>query len=73
MTPAQQKALIYDEIGLGNVQPLPAGLNQSKGAKLDWSTYKGQALDPNYVRDLQRTQMEIRDKMREQINRWLGR
>ncbi|WP_321839592.1 immunity protein Imm33 domain-containing protein [Paraburkholderia bannensis] len=48
LTPAQQSELLNDQM---NTQGLPGSFNSSKGAKMpgDWTTYKGQPLDPAYI------------------------
>lgn len=67
LTMEQQVAIIQDSVGIGNFQPLPPSLNQSKGAKLDWSTYKGQGIDPVYQQNLIDTQSVIRQATEQQI------
>jgi hypothetical protein len=71
-TLTQQKAIIQDTVGLGNIQPLPLSLNQSKGAKLgtQWKTYDGgrQPIDPTYARDLGTKQAGLRIKIQNRID-----
>jgi hypothetical protein len=52
LTRAQQTAILQDTLGLGNLQPLPSSLNSSKWNRTNWSTFRGQGLDAQYVADL---------------------
>lgn len=62
--------IVQDKIGLGNLQPLPKSFNSSKKSKLDWDTYKGQALDADYVQNLRRTQDRIQIDIQRQIKEY---
>jgi hypothetical protein len=61
------ESILQDTIGIGNLQPLPAGLNQSKGAKLNWSFFKKQNINPVYAADLTHLQELIRRDIRRKI------
>jgi filamentous hemagglutinin len=66
LLPAQQDWLLNHPL---NTQGLPTTFNSSKGAKLpgDWTTYKGQQLDPAYIQnDALRGQM-LQNWIQEQI------
>lgn len=67
LTKTQMESILQDTIGVGNLQPLPAGLNQSKGAKLNWSTFKNQNINPVYAADLETLQRQIRLDIERQI------
>lgn len=67
LTPEQQKKLLNDDFNLGNLQPLTTSLNSSKGSKLDWTTYRGEDLDPEYAEELQRIQLELEGLIQNQI------
>ena len=75
LTREQMTAIIQDVDGkLGNIQPLPASLNMSKGnrgagtSNGPWATYgKSQEVHPQYQVHLTRKQTEIRDKIENQI------
>jgi filamentous hemagglutinin len=54
-----------------NFQGLPQSFNASKGASLNWTTYKGEPLNPDYVANLQRLQQEMRQMLQQQINNFL--
>jgi len=64
------EAILQDEVGVGNLQPLPKSLNSSKGA-LDpgnpWTTYKGNPLDADYAANLRTQQMAIQAKIQAKI------
>jgi RHS repeat-associated protein len=66
LSPADQSALLNDPL---NTQGLPQSLNSSKGAKMpgDWTTYKGQALDPNYVANDAARAAKLRQYFEDQI------
>lgn len=71
LTPGQQSWLLNHPL---NTQGLPTTFNSSKGAKMpgDWSTYKGQPLDPGYIQnDAQRAQF-LQNFMQSQINNMKG-
>ena len=66
----EQKAAVLNN--LRNTQGLPRPYNSSKGAKTDWSTYKGKPLDPEYRDWLAKEQQDIKSVLQEQINEFLG-
>uniref|UniRef100_A0A486XUH9 Rhs family protein n=1 Tax=Rheinheimera sp. BAL341 TaxID=1708203 RepID=A0A486XUH9_9GAMM len=68
LTKPQMESILQDTIGFGNLQPLPSSLNQSKGAKLNWSTYKGEQIDSIYEQNLINNQREISRAIQRQIN-----
>ena len=68
LTPVQQAKVLNT---LDHFQGLPKALNSSKGSKLDWSTFKGKALDTNYSAALQARQQQIRGMLQQQINNLL--
>ncbi len=72
LTPAQQSVLLNDP---ANTQGLPTSFNSSKGAKMpgDWTTYKGQPLDPGYVENGAAQAAALRDYLSGQINTMLGK
>ncbi len=72
LTPQQQSALLNDP---ANTQGLPATYNSSKGAKMpgDWTTYKGQPLDPGYVETSAAQAATLRDYLTGQIKTMLGK
>jgi hypothetical protein len=61
------ESILQDTVGIGNLQPLPAGLNQSKGAKVNWQFYKNQEINKSYSVDLIDLQEQIRRDIRQQI------
>jgi hypothetical protein len=67
LTKPQMESILQDTIGIGNLQPLPAGLNQSKGAKLNWSLFKTQEIDSTYNSNLVKLQKQLEDDIRRQI------
>jgi hypothetical protein len=64
---SQMTAIIQDTVDFGNLQALPKGYNASKGASVSWDTAKGKELHPDYVKALQRTQMEVEELIQNQI------
>nr|WP_247688820.1 hemagglutinin repeat-containing protein [Ralstonia pseudosolanacearum] len=72
LTPAQQSALLNDPI---NTQGLPKSFNSSKGAKMpgDWTTYKGQPLDPGYIQSGAEQADAIRGYITNRINSLRGK
>ncbi len=64
---SQMTAIIQDTLDFGNLQALPKGYNASKGASVSWDTAKGKELHPDYVKALQRTQMEVEELIQNQI------
>ncbi|MBI0328732.1 hypothetical protein [Burkholderia plantarii] len=72
LTPQQQSALLNDP---ANTQGLPTTYNSSKGAKMpgDWTTYKGQPLDPGYVETSAAQAATLRDYLTGQIKTMLGK
>ncbi|MHA6912635.1 hemagglutinin repeat-containing protein [Ralstonia pseudosolanacearum] len=72
LTPAQQSALLNDPI---NTQGLPKSFNSSKGAKMpgDWTTYKGQPLDPGYIKSGAEQAEAIRSYITNRINSLRGK
>ena len=68
LTKQQMTSIIQDSTGeLGNLQPLPKTFNSSKGSDLNWTTYKGQALDSTYVTTLEAQQRLVRSQIQSQI------
>jgi filamentous hemagglutinin len=72
LTPAQQSELLNDPV---NTQGLPGPLNSSKGAQMpgQWTTYKGQPLDPNYIETSAAQAAALRNYITGRINTMLGR
>ena len=72
LTTEQKKAIIRDTVDVGNIQPLPKSLNESKGNKLNWNTYGSgksqQKLDQTYVKELQRKQREMKQAIQMEID-----
>jgi hypothetical protein len=65
LTPSQKSAVLnYPP----NFQPLPQGLNQSKGNLLVWPTYKGQPVSPEYASWLANQQELIYPQLRSLID-----
>uniref|UniRef100_UPI0006856478 polymorphic toxin-type HINT domain-containing protein n=1 Tax=Zooshikella ganghwensis TaxID=202772 RepID=UPI0006856478 len=73
LTKSQQQAIVHDTVGLDNIQALPKSLNESKSNLIgrDWKTYKGEALDPNYLMNLEERQIAARDRIQKQIKLYL--
>ncbi|MCD1600340.1 hypothetical protein [Rheinheimera aquimaris] len=67
LTKPQMESILQDTIGIGNLQPLPSSLNQSKGAKRNWSTYKGTPIDSIYEKNLIKSQDAIQQAIEQQI------
>lgn len=67
LTRQQMNNIIQDTVDLGNLQPLPKGFNSSKGSELNWTTYKGQALDKGYAATLADQQRIVQTQIRNQI------
>ena len=67
LTNQQMTNILQDKIGLGNLQPLPKTFNSSKGSSVNWTTYKGQSLDPNYRIALVRQQADLEVRIQSQI------
>ncbi len=68
LTPEQQSAILNN---LQNFQGLPKSFNPSKGSKIDWTTYKGEPLDPTYARELAELQEIMRKAIQNQIDGFL--
>ncbi len=73
LTIKQQIAIIQDQVGIGNFQPLTKSLNSSKGSKSfdtskQWYMYKDIKLDSVYVNNLHNTQEEIALAIRAKIS-----
>ena len=70
LTRQQMTDILQDRIGLRNLQPLPRSLNASKGARLanEWAAHRGQALNSDYLRALDKRQNEIRLMIDQHIN-----
>ncbi|MCA0176620.1 MAG: hypothetical protein LCH73_10095 [Proteobacteria bacterium] len=70
LTQQQMENILQDKIGAGNLQPMPTSLNASKGGRVPgdpWELYKGQPLNKDYVQTLVREQVEIRQRIIDQI------
>jgi filamentous hemagglutinin len=67
ITPDQQNEVLNN---LANFQGLPKTFNSSKGGKSpsQWTTYKGQPLDPNYIQRNQALEPQLRQQLQQQIN-----
>ncbi len=72
LTPAQQSELLNDPM---NTQGLPSSFNSSKGAKMpgDWTTYKGQPLDPAYIEASAAQAAALKNYITNRINTMLGK
>lgn len=72
LTPAQQSAILNDP---ANTQGLPTTFNSSKGAQMpgDWTTYKGQPLDPRYIQNSAAQAATLKGYITNQINSMLGK
>ncbi|MFK7965904.1 MAG: hypothetical protein AB8C46_18245 [Burkholderiaceae bacterium] len=71
LTPDQMRAIIQDDGDLlGNLQPMPSGLNMSKQHRVGegWTHYKGEPLNPDYLSDLSDQQSAIRQRIQTHIN-----
>ena len=71
LTPDQMRAIIQDDGDLlGNLQPMPSGLNMSKQHRVGegWTHYKGEPLNPDYLSDLSDQQSAIRQRIQAHIN-----
>ena len=73
LTRDQMTAVLQDQLGFGSVQPLPSALNASKGPRLadKWNSFRGQALDANYLSELRRRQYTIQMQIDRQIKIFL--
>ncbi|MDO5290731.1 MAG: hypothetical protein Q4F13_14025 [Pseudomonadota bacterium] len=73
LTRDQMAAILQDQMNFGNLQPLPASLNASKGPRLagNWRSFRGQELDVDYLRVLENLQDNIRSQIERQINIFL--
>ncbi|GAU02137.1 adhesin/hemolysin [Burkholderia stabilis] len=71
LTPAQQSAILNDPV---NTNGLPTSFNSSKGAKMpgEWTTYKGQPLDPGYIQSSSQQAEMIRNYITNQIKTMLN-
>ncbi len=70
LTTDQKKAIIRDEVGVGNIQPLPSSMNSSKRDRLgeEWKTYKGQELDQDYMLELAQKQFKLEKAIQDKID-----
>jgi RHS repeat-associated protein len=64
LTPQQQSAVLNNP---NNIQGLPQTFNASKGAQLNWTTYKGQPLNPAYINNLIQQQNQAASELQQQI------
>lgn len=64
----QMTAIVQDEMGLGNLQPLPQALNASKGSKIGWYGFKKQELPGDYTAWLEINQEANRKLTQEQTH-----
>jgi RHS repeat-associated protein len=66
LTPSEASQVLNNPI---NFQGLPKSFNSSKGGKNpgDWTTYKGQPLDPNYIQRNQQLQNILQPALEQQI------
>ena len=62
---AEQQSTVLNNVG--NFRGLPQSLNASKGSKIDWSTYKGQALSAEYAAALAKLQETMMNELQAQI------
>jgi hypothetical protein len=74
LSPAQKKAIVYDEIGLDNIKPLPMAMNRSKGGRLAaaWTEFGGKKISPAYRQWLMDEQERIRGEIIKQIKKYLA-
>ncbi|WP_084907969.1 hemagglutinin repeat-containing protein [Burkholderia ubonensis] len=72
LTPEQQSSLLNDPI---NTQGLPGTFNSSKGAKMpgEWTTYKGQPLNSDYVANNAAQAEVVRQYLADKLNSMLKR
>ncbi|WP_232458161.1 hemagglutinin repeat-containing protein [Burkholderia ubonensis] len=72
LTPEQQSSLLNDPV---NTQGLPGTFNSSKGAKMpgEWTTYKGQPLNPDYVATSAAQGEQIKQYLTDKLNSMLKR
>nr|WP_174989176.1 hemagglutinin repeat-containing protein [Burkholderia lata] len=71
LTPAQQSAILNDPV---NTNGLPTTFNSSKGAKMpgDWTTYKGQPLNSEYIQNSAQQAEVVRNYITNQIKTMLN-
>jgi filamentous hemagglutinin len=50
-----------------NIRGLPPTFNSSKGAQLNWTTYKGQPLNPQYIQNTTALQVQQQQQLQQQI------
>jgi hypothetical protein len=69
LTKQQMTDILQDNIGLGNLQPLPQGINASKGARLaeDWTHVGKQPIDVQYQQSLGNLQKDLTFRIQNQI------
>lgn len=74
LTDLQKKAIVYDQIGLDNIKPLPKALNRSKGSRFAdaWKDAKGVKIDPAYTQWLKDEQERIRKAIEAHIKTYLS-
>ncbi|WP_244113083.1 hemagglutinin repeat-containing protein [Burkholderia gladioli] len=72
LTPEQQSSLLNDPV---NTQGLPGTFNSSKGAKMpgEWTTYKGQPLNPDYIANSAAQGEQIKQYLTDKLNSMLKR
>ncbi len=70
LTPGQQSWILNHPL---NTQGLPQTFNSSKGANMpgDWTTYKGQPLDPQYIQNSAVQAQMIQNFIQQQINNFI--
>jgi RHS repeat-associated protein len=67
LTSSQQSQVLNNP---ANFQGLPKTFNSSKGGQMpgQWTTYKGQPLDPGYIQRNQQLQTQLQQQLQQQIN-----
>ena len=71
LTVEQMRTILHDPDGsLGNLQPLPAGMNSSKRnhSALEWTHYGTQPIDSGYRRELLQRQEDIASRIQDRID-----
>jgi hypothetical protein len=74
LTPDQMRAIIHDDVGIGNLELMPQYLNASKGSKIGrepWERYGNIELNQEYVSNLVNRQQVISERIQAQINEYL--